>query len=148
MNVFTGTVVKGKFAPDDSITFKLAFCQYEGKKVSVSVAQFRQKRSNAQNKYWWAVPVALIAAKMGEDDAETVHRAIIAEIHYTVTQGRDGLILKVPCSTHDLNTSEFMELIAKVQRWASTFFDGLYIPSPNEAGYDLETKNPPQQGTQ
>lgn len=137
MNTFTGTVVKGKFTPDSPGTFKLAFCAHEGKRVTVSVDRFHQKRSNQQNKYWWAVPVALISDKTGFTPEQT-HEAIVMELHYEIFNGKDGQALKVPLPTRNLTTSEFMELIDKVQRWAAEFFDGLYIPDPSSAGYDLK----------
>lgn len=136
MTTFVGTVSKGKFAPDSPTEFKLAFCSHEGKRVAVNVDRYHQKRSNAQNKYWWAVPVALIAEKTGFTPEQT-HEAIVNELHYELVNGKDGRGLKVPKPTRTLTTAEFMELIDKVQKWATEFFDGLFIPSPNESGYEI-----------
>lgn len=136
MTAFTGTVSKGKFSPDLPGAFKVAFCSHEGKKVTVTIDRFHQKRSNAQNKYWWAVPVALIAEKTGYT-TEQAHAAIVNELHYELVNGKDGQALKMPKPTRNLSTVEFMELIDKVQKWATEFFDGLYIPDPGQAGYEI-----------
>jgi len=136
MTVFVGEVVKGKFIPDSPSEFGLAYCEHEGKRVVVNIGRYHQKRSNAQNKYFWAVPIKLISAKTGYTP-EQAHDAIVNELHYELCNGKNGQAIKVPKPTRNLTTVEFMELIAKIQHWADEFFEGLYIPSPNESGYEI-----------
>lgn len=136
MTSFVGTVNKGKFTADNAGGFDIAFCTHEGKRVVVTVDRYHQKRSNAQNKYWWAVPVALISEKTGYTPEQS-HAAIVNELHYEIANGKDGMALKIPLTTRNLTTVQFMDLIDKVQKWAVEFFDGLYIPSPNESGYEI-----------
>ncbi len=135
---YDGIVQGGKFIPDDANLYALRYLFLEGKRVREVVDMVRKKRSDAQNRYWFGVVVKAFMEAMDEDfDAQRVHYAIVSEIHFEVVQGLDGRILKSPKPTHNLSTTEFMELIAKAQRLASEFYN-IYIPDPNEAGYDIQ----------
>ncbi len=125
-----GTVEKGHFVPAYEDGFQSLLNPHEGKLVRVTVEVFRKRRSDEQNRYYWSVVVALIGEKIGESDPACTHDMLKTEFNYDIlTLG--GRTFRKPKSTATLTTSEFMEFIAKVQRWASEFLS-LYIPSPGE----------------
>lgn len=134
VHAYTGTVKRGKFTPDSPREFAKEFLHKEGKRVVVSVKEWRKNRSNSQNRFWWGVVVPLFAETMG-CTSEEAHEALKAEINYDLKVIGDRAI-RVPKSTADLNTAEFKELVEKAQRLAAEMFSGLYIPDPASAQAD------------
>ena len=128
-STFTGTVEQGKFQAENSEAFKRSFYQHEKKRVLVTVERFRKKRSDPQNKYYWEVVIGLVSDVTGYD-AEEAHEMLKAQCNSKIVV-MHGQEIRVPQSTAKLNTQEFSEYIARVQRFASEFLD-LFIPDPNK----------------
>lgn len=128
VNAYIGTVEKGKFIPDSPRDFATEFLRRNGKRVVVSVKVWRKKRSNNQNRYWWAVVVRLFADAMVclPDEA---HEALKAELNSEIKVIGDRVI-RIPKSTADLDTQEFKALVERAQRLGAEMFDGMYIPDP------------------
>ena len=126
-----GLVVKGKFKPDDSLSFKLSFCKLEGKRVCVSVKRESKKRSSSQNSYYWSVIIDLISEWTGYT-AEETHEMLKWMF---LRKQRDGLPDTVR-STTELTTVEMEEYHEHIRQWACLQWKdsdkGGYIPLPNE----------------
>lgn len=100
-----------------------------GTRVEVIVRKVRTKRSLDQNKYWHAVPFALLAEYWGED-IETAKLLILGECFgWKDTLGNHRVPIKP--STAALTTEEGSQLTDWMPPWAMTHF-GVSIPLPNE----------------
>lgn len=110
----------------------------------VTVEEYFPRRSNAQNAYWFAVPVKLLSDATGYE-RKWVHEYLLGT-HFgwkdqsvpKTPRNPDGLA-SVPIRTTTtgangepavLSTVEFMDLIAFAQRFGAS--KGVYIPDPNE----------------
>jgi len=100
--------------------------RYEGRAVDVVVKLHRAAMSSPQLKYWWAVPVAILAEHCGYDRDE-MHVAIKYKFLRTVDQNG----LEVVPSIRSLDTAAMARLIDDVRRWALTDL-GVDVPAPNE----------------
>lgn len=127
---YLGTVEKGQFIPFDRPAFRLEFAKREGKECEVTVRAPIKDRSVKQNKYYWAVIVAMIAEFMGERDKKYVHEQLKAKFLMDFS-GK----LPVIKSSADLSTLEFEEYQSTIREWASEDLE-IYIPLPNEVNYD------------
>jgi len=127
--VYGGTVnEKGKFIPDSPAEFVAEFERRVGKRVVVSVKEYRSRRTNPQNRYWWGVIVRMFAGVI-PCTPEEAHEALKAELNSDLVVVGDRAI-RVPRSTSDLNTAQFNELVEKAQRLASEMYD-MVIPDPS-----------------
>ena len=126
--IHRGTVVKGKYRPNDPTAFKLAFAKLEGQEVEVIVRKPKKHGSNNQRRYYFGVIVAMIAEEIGES-RENTHDALKAKFLWDMS----GEIPKVR-STTDLTTIETEEYYSQIRQWASEFLN-VYIPKPNEVDY-------------
>lgn len=101
----------------------------------VSISKEKKSRSNPQNRYYWGAVIPIIQS--GLKDAGIImtkeqthdllkYRFLLVE-HIT----KDGEVIQGMGSTSTLTTSEFMDFMAQVQRWASEFL-GITLPDPNE----------------
>lgn len=99
--------------------------RYEGRAVDVVVKMHRDAMSTPQLKYWWAVPVAILAEHCGYDP-DDIHVAIKYKFLRTV----DANGLEVVPSIKSLDTTQMSRLIDDVRRWALTDL-GVDIPEPN-----------------
>jgi hypothetical protein len=62
---------------------------------------------------------------------ESVHELLKYRFLKVDESNPDGLFVERIKSTTELSTSQFMDYIAEIQRWASEFLN-VYIPEPNE----------------
>jgi hypothetical protein len=126
MNTFRGKIENGRFQPLDPRGFRLAFAKYkQGTEIEVLVRKPKRTRSGEQNAYYWGVVIDLISADTGFSPDEA-HDSLRVKFLTDMT----GDMPKVK-STTELSTSEFMDYVAQIQRFAAEFLD-LYIPDPNE----------------
>lgn len=86
----------------------------------------KRRRSNPQNRFYWAVCVKLLAEHCGYTSQE-MHEALKARF-LGVDDPQFGL--RKIGSTATLTTAEFGDLIAHCQQLGSSL--GVYIPDPNE----------------
>lgn len=137
---FHTTVRKGKLTVAATKGIIQALQSMEGKYITISIENEGNKRSNAQNRYWWGVVVAMCMQRFkglgNEVTAEEVHEFLKMQSEVSkmpvgdISSGEAiGYMLK---STTKLTTVQFMELIADVQRWAAEKLD-IVIPDPIES---------------
>lgn len=108
-----------------------------GKKIWVTVGKFRAKRSNQQNRYYWAVVVEILSEYFGYTPEE-VHD--ILREKFLRIPGENGKPDRIGSSAL-LDKSEFFkEYIEKIILWASIDF-GIVIPDPNRLAFDLPGQN-------
>jgi hypothetical protein len=114
------------------------------KPFKVTVEDHKARRSDAQNNYWWAVPVKLLSDATGYE-SEEIHQYLLG----TFYGWKDKLVPKTPhnpeglasvpirTTTRDadgkrsvLTKLEFMDLVAFAQRFAAS--KGVYVPDPDQ----------------
>jgi len=125
----------------DAVTGKLALAKttrrdlaryvktLKGKRVAVTVAEHKDTRSQAQNRFWWSQPVRLCAEHCGYTDSQ-MHYALLGEC-FGYQPGPKGTPVPVKPSSRDLSIDEFAHLITWVLDWAPSEI-GVFIPHPGE----------------
>jgi len=107
----------------------------KGCSINLSVKSIKKKRSNLQNAYLWGVAIPLIQEAMnsfGNDfTKETVHEFLKKEFNSKEVEVNDGYYINVPDSTTNMSTTDFMDYIIKIQKFATEVL-GIYIPDPNQ----------------
>jgi len=105
------------------------------KEFDVVIQKKRKNRSLEQSKYYWGVVVALIRERfiqLGNDvSKEETHDYLKQEFNYKeFVNEKTSEVIRIPMSTANLTTSEFMDYIARIQKFAAEILD-VYIPEPN-----------------
>ena len=98
--------------------------------VVVSIRVNREKRSNAQNKFWHGVVIPAFAEHCGYEFDEMKDALALELLPKEVVDVKTGEVRIVPGHTSELNTKEFNELIERAQRLGAEM--GVYVPDPNE----------------
>ncbi len=93
-------------------------------RIKWTVEEYKEKRSNPQNSYYWGIIVKMLGNHFGYTKKET-HSAIGQEFLLVERDGKPPFVR----STSDLNTHEFAEFNEQVKIWAVTNF-GVVIPDP------------------
>lgn len=106
---------------------------FEGMDAYITIQEYRFKRSDAQNRYYWGVVVKMIADYAGYFIDE-VHEALKLKFLPTKEVLVAGQKYLVASSTASLNTAEFEEYVSKIRIWADTELE-IKIPEPNEVNY-------------
>ena len=124
-------VIKCKLHFGDVNRLNQDICRYEDKTVEVTIKEYKPKRSNQLNQYYWGVVVKIISDYTGYTKEETHEllkqtflkkKVLVNDEWYDTTE-----------STTKLNNTQMLEFIEKVKQWAAeTFY--LYIPDPHEKG--------------
>lgn len=106
--------------------------------VVLTVGEFKSKRTNPQNRYYFGVVVVLIAAALKEAGwepatctKEVVHEMLKREFLTVDEHVKDGVFLKRTRSTTELTTEEFSTYIEHCARFAAENLS-VTIPAPNE----------------
>lgn len=100
-----------------------------GQDVEIVIRKKRSQRSVDQNKYWWSVPVRLLAEHCGYAD-DDMHYALLGEC-FGYKVGPTGKQLPNVTGSSALSTEEFTRLIDWVLVWGPTEM-GCYIPAPDK----------------
>lgn len=95
----------------------------------IRIRPYKAQRSGAQNAYWHAVPVDLIAEHCGYTH-DQMHYALLGEWGGYI-DGPHGKPVPRCASSSKLTTEEFSKLIEWVLIWGPAEM-GVIIPSPNE----------------
>lgn len=112
-----------------------ALQRMEGKKVEVTIAEYRKKRSNNENRFYFGVVLPMVKAYLMESgdnlDLEETHEFIVRHIwkHTKIIQ-RDGEVMEVRLSSTRLSTTEWEQMIELTRVWAA--HHGFDIPYPQE----------------
>lgn len=103
--------------------------RYNDKTVEVTIKEYKPKRSNQLNQYYWGVVVKIISDYTGYTKEETHEllkqtflkkKVLIEDTWYDTTE-----------STTKMNNKEMLEFIEEVKQWAAqTLY--VYIPDPHE----------------
>lgn len=116
---------------------KKFFAELRDGKYLVSAKNIR-RRSNNQNRYLHGVVVPLVFKGLKDagfddvrnhDDAKIIIKDLF--LRRTVYNSKTNTSIQVIRHTSELTTSEMLEFIDSVQRWASEYLN-IYIPNPNE----------------
>lgn len=126
---FKGKMVRGIVELQELKAYKSYIKTLEGKEVYLSVAEWKNTRSNNQNNYYWGVVVRLIADTTGYSLQEA-HEALKVKF---LLQPKIVKEVSLPTikSTALLNSKEFEDYCAEIREWAIAELD-CYIPLPNE----------------
>ncbi len=117
---------------------------FAGKQIEVVFRRKKKHRTPSQNAYYWAVVIPLILEEfvnLGNDlqvgnkeHIELVHdmlKGMFLEAKEVVDA--DGVAIKLPPTTKDLTTVQFMEYLEKVCQFAAERLQ-LVIPEPETQG--------------
>ena len=104
--------------------------------MDVVFSKKKKNRSYEQNKYYWGVVVAMVRARFielgNQVSAEETHDYMKQEFNYReFVDEKTGAIYRVPLSTANLTTSQFMDYLAKIQQFSSEVLD-INIPDPGQ----------------
>jgi len=113
-----------------------AIKSFEGQNVIVTIEKSKKKRSNPQNSFWHGVVVVIIQNCLKDAGhvmtKEQTHELLkLRFLKETILANDNGEYIERIKSTTELSTSEFMELIMEVQKFAIEYFN-TEIPNPNE----------------
>lgn len=130
---FIGRVKDGKLKVQKPDELNLWLGYMDGKQVEIIIREPGRAgdiRSNAMNRYYWGVVVALIAEHVGYTPEEA-HNALKMKF-----LGRSGISgLPTIKSTTQLTTEEFMDYTETVREWAAQELQ-VIIPLPGEVDID------------
>lgn len=125
----------GKFKPDSPKAFSFAMAGFKPKqRVRVIFEEYKETRSNRQNRYFWGVVVRAFCEYMGyrfanARDREFVKDQILTGIgHYELKMGLGGKEIKVVKGTHNLPAREFKEMVEACQELGAE--NGIVIADP------------------
>jgi hypothetical protein len=127
--IFTATVRGGKLVQADLNAVKRHLATLDGHDVEFTIKRKRSQRSLDQNKFWWAVPVAILAEHCGYTPSQ-MHYALLGECFGYLAGPTGQPVPNVPSSS-ELSVDEFSRLIEWVLTWAPSEL-GVSIPAPNE----------------
>lgn len=131
----TNPLLRGRVSEDgtriiwnglDGKRFDVVKKHLAGQEVEVTIGRKRKKRSMNQLRYYWAVPVAIIAEAAGYTPEET-HEAL--KWRFLKVHGESEF--PTVRSTSELTTVEFEEYLAKIKQLAAEVYSE-YVPDPNE----------------
>ena len=133
---YTGEVTDKGLRPHNLKRFRQEVQVFNGKEVIITVQRKRNHRSEQQNRYYWGgvVPIVCeglngVGYRVSKMDTHEYLKATF--LKDKLVNEQTGEYLETIGSTTKLTTTEFMEFIQDVQRWASEFLN-VYIPDPGE----------------
>lgn len=128
-----GTVTDdGRIMPDDRREFRSLSAQMAiGLRVTITVEEDKEPRSKTweQVKYWWAVPIPLVAEHCGMSDRQA-HVALLGECFGYVV-GFGGHVVPAEPSMADLPIEKMTHLITWVLDWAPATLE-VIVPPPDK----------------
>ena len=104
-----------------------------GKRLVLSLREFKAKRSTRENRYYWGVAVPAVK-RMFEAEGDTVseddiHEYLVKEVGGFKTRSKlTGQWIRT--SSTKLTTEEWEQWMEKIRHWAAVL--GVQIPMPNE----------------
>lgn len=128
-------IVNGKLTNSEQLRNNLN--AFEGKVIELRMKEYKTKRSNSQNSYYWAVIVPIwkqiLKDEWGEvRTTEETHEFLKYNANYKERVNEDtGEIFKISRSTTENNTKEQEEFHERCRQLAFENFQ-ITIPLPNE----------------
>lgn len=143
VSIVTGVDYQGKIS-EPARNKLLQFMQgRKGQTIEITANEYRNTRSNQQNRYYWGVVVAMIRHALQETgtvaSADEVHDFLKIEVGKMTKPIRSpsGNWVVVVDSTTRLKTDEFEQYIENCRAWAAEWL-GVQIPLPNEPVQQFE----------
>lgn len=132
--ILRGRVERGKKIYDSHTRYLVQLSKLEGQRFEEILRKEKSKRSINQNSAYWGIVIEILSEQesFGGYTKEEIHDALRKEFLSKVDPNTGLTRIR---STTDLNTVEFNEYYAAIQRWASSFLN-VYIPDPNEIPFD------------
>lgn len=135
--IYNAKIIDGKVTLDYPVKFKNEVSNaFPDSDITITVEKRKRKRSLNQNAYYFGVVVPLVRNGINqfgnEFSIEETHEYLKANFNLKeVINTNTGEVMKVPLSTANLTTINFMEYIEKIQRFAANDLC-IVIPDPNE----------------
>ena len=134
---FVCPVVDGRLPEDAARRVGQAIRAFDGKRVTISVAEVKKTRSGNANRYYWGCCVSLITDAFRDagnmvnaDDTHEFLKTHVGKLQQVLVTA-DGEVFRGPGSTAKLTPTEFGDYVEAVKAWAADMLD-LQIPSPDE----------------
>lgn len=132
------SILSNKFKRNRNLVLK-AIQHFEGKDVMITFSKPKKSRSNNQNAYYWGVVINLIQEGLLDATGELrssndIHYNILLPLFAPINEiiNKDtGEVLNERITSSGMTTTQFMEYILEIQKWAAEFLC-IDIPSPNE----------------
>ena len=129
-------VLNGNLAVNRSLIAK-TIKHFEGAEISLTIEKKYNKRSNNQNAFYWGVLIPIISELLYDctgnffSEQET-HEVLKSNCNYKeLISENTGEISKIPISTTELSTIEWIEYIKKVEHFVFDYFS-VTLPKPDE----------------
>ncbi len=133
---FVSHITKGHLDSGCRHSIQRLLKAHEGKKVRVTIEEYKKKRSSDQNAFYWGVVIPLViemfldnGQPMSIEDTHTFLKEQVGKLYKQVNEP-SGSISTITRSSTDLNTKEWEDYITCIRVWAAQW--GKIIPLPNE----------------
>lgn len=110
---------------------------FEGEEITITIEKKFRKRSSNQNAFYWGVLIPIISELLQDAtgnffSSEETHDVLKSNCNYKeLISETTGEITKIPISTTELTTLEWLEYIEKVEHFVFDYFS-VTLPKPNE----------------
>lgn len=122
----------------ESFKAAMAALKVKGVPIVLQCEEFKERRSNPQNRFYFGIVVDLVRRGLKDlgwepktCSAEAVHEMLKREFLTVDEHVRDGVFLKRTRSTTELDTAEFSQYLEHCKQFAAENL-GVVIPDPNE----------------
>lgn len=103
--------------------------RFEGKDVEITFERKRSKRSDNQNRYWWAC-MEILGKELGYRKDEMHEICKFMFLKAEKVDEKTGEVFQYLRSSTELNKMEFADMTSNLIQWASEH--GIILPLPNE----------------
>ena len=114
-----------------------AIKSFSGKEIEIIIKRKYKQRSTVQNAFYWGITLPffqnLFHEAWGEiRPIEEIHEILKATCNYKeIPNPATGEVQRIPKSTTELTTSEWMDFELQMDQFARDFFNAT-LPKPNE----------------
>lgn len=100
------------------------------KKYAIEIKQYRENRSNPQNRYYWGAVLSILSSHTGFT-SEEMHEVLKQKFLPVFKALPTGEEIRIPGSTSTLDTVQFEDYLEKIKQFAIQELD-CYLPDPSE----------------
>lgn len=110
---------------------------FEGEEIILTIEKKFRKRSNNQNAFYWGVLIPIISELLQDAtgtffSSDETHDVLKSNCNYKeLISENTGEITKIPLSTTELTTLEWLKYIEKIEHFVFDYFN-VSLPRPNE----------------
>ena len=114
-----------------------AIKSFSGKEIEITIKRKYKQRSTLQNAFYWSVTLPFFQELIKEAwseirPIEEIHEILKATCNYSeIVNPATGEVQRIPKSTTELTTSEWMDYELKMEQFAMDFFNAT-LPKPNQ----------------